>query len=562
MKKMIFAVLLFSLSLTAEAAGPNLVPNPGLETAGTGGLPQDWFAGAWGANTRSFVYPVPGRNGGNAARVEISAYTSGDAKWYFSDAAVLPNAIYEFSDYYKSDAPSSLVIRYATSGGTFVYADIKTEIPAAANWTRFSDTFVTPENAVSLTIFHLIKGVGYLETDDYSLTKSDSSDPSHFEEGMVSLNFDDGYTSVYGAVNSIINPAGLKSSHFIIVNYSLGSYAGFMTPAQILELQSQGHEIGSQALTHANLTSLAASDALKEITDSRTLLIGIGASPVDYFDYPYGQYNYQLEEMVKQAGYSGTLSSDAGYNLKTTAPYALKRQMIDILTPIEKIKQYIDTAISEKVWLILSFHRIETDYTADIYNNLPETLQQTVDYLKTKNAKVVTVAEGINAATAPAPTPPTPTPAPTPTPTPAPISGNGPVSLGNYTGTAISAPSIPPQETATIISAVINPPAVPPILGSIAMAANVPPTVAPENIAEEKGGEEIALESGTPENALQMLAEPELYSPPIPPQSQPEEMSLAAAVLTFGTGNYLLTVIFMIIIFSAVYVAYYIFKKT
>src|SRR4051812_38294002 len=85
------SAVVFSLLLTAApplvaatTRGPNLIVNPSFETAGSTGLPANWLKGGYGTNTRTPTYPAtPSQDGAVAARVSITSYSSGDAKWYF-----------------------------------------------------------------------------------------------------------------------------------------------------------------------------------------------------------------------------------------------------------------------------------------------------------------------------------------------------------------------------------------------------------------------------------------------------------------------------------------------
>ena len=156
-----------ALAPAASSFGPNLVPNPGLETAGQSGLPASWHKGGYGSSTRVLTYPVPGESG-SGIEVAVSNYASGDAKWYPDDMPVAGGKTYEFSDDYKSTAASIVTIRFALSNGAFVYKDIAT-LPASAAYAGATAQFTAPAGAVSATIFHLIKSNGTLDTDDYVL---------------------------------------------------------------------------------------------------------------------------------------------------------------------------------------------------------------------------------------------------------------------------------------------------------------------------------------------------------------------------------------------------------
>ncbi|MFA6094892.1 MAG: hypothetical protein WC757_03330 [Candidatus Paceibacterota bacterium] len=163
-----------SLSLTVESTetiGPNLINNPGIETVGTSpSLPQGWNKGGYGTNARALSYPVPGYNSSKGIQVTISSYTSGDAKWYFTDVPITAGREYQLSDYYTSNIPSLFTIRYTLNNGTFVYTDLES-FPAASSWRQASVRFTAPANAVSMTLFHLIEGAGTLVTDEYALNE-------------------------------------------------------------------------------------------------------------------------------------------------------------------------------------------------------------------------------------------------------------------------------------------------------------------------------------------------------------------------------------------------------
>jgi subtilisin family serine protease len=149
---------------------PNLILNPSLETAGTGGSPSNWSKGGFGTNDRVLTYPVTGQHGDKAARIDITSFADGNAKWYFANVPVTPGKTYTFSDYYKSDVPTNVVAQFKMTNGTFSY-DVPTQSAASpTSWSRVLRTFTVPANVVSLTVFHSLAQIGYLITDNFSLT--------------------------------------------------------------------------------------------------------------------------------------------------------------------------------------------------------------------------------------------------------------------------------------------------------------------------------------------------------------------------------------------------------
>ncbi len=176
-----------SSSPGAYTYGPNLITNPSLETTSSSGLPTDWLKGGYGTNTRAYAYPVAGATSTvRGVSVSIRNYTSGDAKWYFTNAPVTASATYQFSDYSKSDVPSVIDIAFKTSGGAFVYADVAA-IPAYSSYTISSVQFVVPANAVSLSVFHLIDRNGTLTTSDFSLNQVSSNQQNLIPNGNFEI---------------------------------------------------------------------------------------------------------------------------------------------------------------------------------------------------------------------------------------------------------------------------------------------------------------------------------------------------------------------------------------
>jgi glucose/arabinose dehydrogenase len=160
---------------TTPPTGTNHIANPSLETA-NGSNPASWVSNKWGTNTTTFSYPVAGQEGAKAASINMTAYSSGDAKWFFNDVAVTPGTAYIFSNYYKATVQTQLVVRYTNASGVASYSTLAT-LPVAANFTQANATFTPPTGTVSATVFHIIYSVGTLTVDNYSLTGGSTPPP-------------------------------------------------------------------------------------------------------------------------------------------------------------------------------------------------------------------------------------------------------------------------------------------------------------------------------------------------------------------------------------------------
>ena len=163
---------------TASAVvGQELLGNPGVETGTTG--PDGWNSAYWSDDSiaASLTWSSDAHTGQHSLKAEITAYgTDGDAKWWPQPVSVTGGTYYALSDWYKSNIPTAVSVEYWTSGqdtnkdGTWVnlYSDIA---PSPDTWTQYKTGFTMPSGAVKAIFTHFIAGVGWLETDDYSMTE-------------------------------------------------------------------------------------------------------------------------------------------------------------------------------------------------------------------------------------------------------------------------------------------------------------------------------------------------------------------------------------------------------
>lgn len=209
--------------------------------------------------------------------------------------------------------------------------------------------------------------------------------------GMVSLNFDDGYASSYKYGWPIIKASGLPSTHYIITHYL--DHFDYLTSGEVLELERAGAEIGGHSRTHPHLSQIDKYDLPWQIAGSREDLLRLGVKKVETFAYPYGSVNDEVAEATKKAGFVGARAFNIELNDKNTDPFWLQRWGVTLNSSWPEIKDKIDTAMRNKKWLILVFHRIDEDGNSISIRH--ETLQQIVDYLKEQKILVVTTAEGL-----------------------------------------------------------------------------------------------------------------------------------------------------------------------
>jgi peptidoglycan/xylan/chitin deacetylase (PgdA/CDA1 family) len=93
-------------------------------------------------------------------------------------------------------------------------------------------------------------------------------------------------------------------------------------------MSAAGMEINSHSLSHPHLRTLEREAAIKEIGESKSLLEKRLGKRVTAFAYPFGEYNQDIIDLVKKAGYESAVTIASGYNQRADAVYQLRRTRI------------------------------------------------------------------------------------------------------------------------------------------------------------------------------------------------------------------------------------------
>jgi len=173
--------------------------------------------------------------------------------------------------------------------------------------------------------------------DHYCFLKPDEILNSK-KKGIL-LTFDDGFQNNFNNVIPILNSYNIPGLFFIstqhviepnnwlsfikqnmkkyMVNQDILSsdlkidYFDGLTKDQILEMANNPlHTIGSHTVTHPDLTKLSVTSIDSELINSKNYLENITNKPIEYFAYPYGNYNKIVIENVKKAGYKAAFGID------------------------------------------------------------------------------------------------------------------------------------------------------------------------------------------------------------------------------------------------------------
>jgi peptidoglycan/xylan/chitin deacetylase (PgdA/CDA1 family) len=226
-----------------------------------------------------------------------------------------------------------------------------------------------------------------------------------FENTVVSLTFDDGDADNYD-VRPILAENDIHGTFYIVSGFT--GTDGYMTEDQLRGLHEDGNEIGGHTLDHRNLMETRGEELKRQVCENRSDLMALGFDVVS-FAYPYGHYDDESKQVVKDCGFSNARAVSGGPESVPPGDAYTLRAMPYIVTDVDVSKMIRYARGVEKEgggWVIYVFHHVCDNcdqYSVDI-----GTFTEFVFWLKEAEANglvVKTVGEviegGLNTGIAP-----------------------------------------------------------------------------------------------------------------------------------------------------------------
>ncbi|PPB48992.1 hypothetical protein C4K88_09700 [Arthrobacter pityocampae] len=217
--------------------------------------------------------------------------------------------------------------------------------------------------------------------------------------GMVSVTFDDGWTSQYNNALPVLNKYGVPATMYIISG-SIDDAPNYMTQAQIQAFADRGDQIASHTVTHSDLTTLTAGQLDSELAQSRATLQQLfGPSAGIDFASPYGAYNATTTAAVKNY-YATQRNTDEGFNAPAGFdPYNVVVQNVVSTTTTATVQGWVDTARATNTWLILVYHEVGASIGGDVFHVDTAVLDSQMAAVRNSGLPMVTVRQGVQALT-------------------------------------------------------------------------------------------------------------------------------------------------------------------
>lgn len=134
--------------------------------------------------------------------------------------------------------------------------------------------------------------------------------------GAARLTFDDGGVSFYTVVADRLEARGVRAHCFVTTDF-IGQ-SGFLDAAQIRELDTRGHVIGTHSVSHpARFSTLDRADMLREWVESRKVLEDILGHAVTTGSVPGGYFSKDVGRAAAEAGLCLLFNSEPVRSVRT-----------------------------------------------------------------------------------------------------------------------------------------------------------------------------------------------------------------------------------------------------
>lgn len=165
-------------------------------------------------------------------------------------------------------------------------------------------------------------GLAVISMKDFLAWRRGEKDIPH---RAMMITIDDGYVSAFDTARSILKKFGFPWTYFVYTKY-IESGGKSITWAQLAQLRDEGVEIGAHTVSHQDLreprgkSPEAYTQWLRdEILSSKELLeqkLGVRCAT---FAYPFGGWNSQVLEIVREAGFEASFTV-YGQRISHSAP--------------------------------------------------------------------------------------------------------------------------------------------------------------------------------------------------------------------------------------------------
>jgi peptidoglycan/xylan/chitin deacetylase (PgdA/CDA1 family) len=200
---------------------------------------------------------------------------------------------------------------------------------------------------------HLLKSEGWTTVCVRDLMHADSLPPR-----TVVITFDDGYADNFENAFKVLAKYGMRATWFI-VSQRVGKQQSWLDSSQIREMAALGMEIGAHTRTHARLIELGVKKIEEEVRGSKSDLEDVLGLPVTSFAYPFGLFNDECVEAVRESRFQAACTTRTGWFGSETDLLRVRRVAVFSHDSLSAFARKIVFATSNVSWKKMA------EYTAD-----------------------------------------------------------------------------------------------------------------------------------------------------------------------------------------------------
>ena len=183
-----------------------------------------------------------------------------------------------------------------------------------------------------------IKQIKFLTSLNYKSFNLKDINKDNYKKKII-ITFDDGYENISKIALDILDQFNQKATCFIVLN-KIDNFSTWndnpkkinltklMNSSQIREWIDNGYEIGSHTLDHHDLTKLTYENKKIQITKSFLKLNENFGIKSESFSYPYGKYDQECINIIKENYNFAVTTEKSLYNYKKNNNYEIPRVSI------------------------------------------------------------------------------------------------------------------------------------------------------------------------------------------------------------------------------------------
>jgi peptidoglycan/xylan/chitin deacetylase (PgdA/CDA1 family) len=182
-----------------------------------------------------------------------------------------------------------------------------------------SSIYVSPDIFESQMEFLKVHGYKVLPLEEIAASVKAKK---KFSPKTIAITFDDGYLDNIKNAFPVLRKMGFPATIFMITE-NIGKEE-WLSEEDLKILSESGISIGSHTARHRFLPEISEPELIEqELLEPKKRLEEILGKPVTLFSYPAGGFRPAIEQMVKQAGYEGAVTTN--YASQANDPYAMRR---------------------------------------------------------------------------------------------------------------------------------------------------------------------------------------------------------------------------------------------